>query len=212
MQRALCLITAIEAALASHCASATVLRQNPNAIISIIGPEAYNVPAPGEAIGPFAVRLVDPQGQPIQGLTVDFYTNAYACFPTAPGCTNPPPEMFGHFEGNNVTGVSVLTDADGVAVLTRYYGGTVPGKYQVAAYVPLYAHDYNREVLKTYPEPVALFDVTQFAAPLVTVPAFGPFTGWALIAGIVLAAILARLGTGWRKRAPLVHRVLRLRR
>lgn len=185
--------------LAPLGAHVEVVSQNPNAIISIVGPDAFSIGKPGEALRePFVVRIVDPQGQPIEGLTVDFFANASACLPLLPGCVNPPPEMYGDFP-EGVNGESILTDANGYAVSGIFHGGTVAGTYDVAAHAFLTSSARNWEVLKTFPTPDAMFSITQFgptaAAP---VPAGSAMSAWMLAAAVVLAALRALCGRASR--------------
>lgn len=187
MRQLLCLAV-LGCALMSGRAIAEVASQNPNAIISIIGPDAFNVSSPGQLLGQrFAVRMVDPQGQPIEGLTVDFFSNYMACLPLVV-CNLPPEEMYGHFAGN-LSWEQVLTDANGVAIADSYFGGTAAGHYEVVAAVYFSSSARNAAILKVFPLPDARFTITQFAAPAVaTVPALGPAGIWMLIVALALAA------------------------
>ena len=68
------LIIAFFAILFCCSALADVRNPNPNLTISIIGAESFNVSGPGQVIpNRFVVRLVDLQGNPVDGLTVAFF-------------------------------------------------------------------------------------------------------------------------------------------
>jgi len=180
------LITALFAILFSCSALATVNNPNPNVTISIISAQSFDVNRPGQTIpGQFAVRLVDPQGNPIQGLTVDFFTNVTGCVPLDPRCTPPPSAMWGHFVDGTQ---SVLTDTDGVARAGNYVGGTVAGQYNVVGGVYSLGSAKNAEILNGSAGPRAFFAINQFV--VASLPASG------LLGLLLLAAAIVLLSFG----------------
>ena len=183
------LIIALFATLFSFSTFAEVANPNPNLIISITSGDSFEVAGPRQEIsGHFAVRLIDPQGNPIPDLTVAFFTNKEGCFSTDPHCMLPPPEMYGHFTSSLE---NVLTDANGVARAGTYIGGTVPGRYEVVALVLDTASARNADVLKNDGTPRAFFKINQFAsAPVTSLPASGVFT--LLLLAIVIMLVSFR--------------------
>ena len=159
---------------------------NPNATIAFAGPSTVSIPGPGQGIAnPFAVRIVDPNGDPIQGLTVEFSTDVSVCIEGDPHCQLPPSEVYGHFADAEEV---VLTDADGVASVSGYVGGTVPGNYFVGAFVSEFGSLRNEQVLKGGGDIYADFTIYQFA-DTVNVPVTAPWVRW------VLAFMLVCIGT-----------------
>ncbi|WP_129831815.1 Ig-like domain-containing protein [Pseudolysobacter antarcticus] len=181
--------------VASNLACADVRNPNPNLTISIIGSDSFNVSAPGVEIPAiFSVRVVDPQGNPIPGLTVEFFTNYSICFAGDPRCVLPPQAMYGHFSDNQ-SGESVLTDQNGVASAGHtYIGGSVAGTYTVVGGIYYSASAYNAEIMKTGSDPTAFFSINQFAAaPIASIPASGTF-------GLLLLALAILVATACLKR------------
>lgn len=191
------LIIAFFAILFCCSALADVRNPNPNLTISIIGAESFNVSGPGQVIpNRFVVRLVDPQGNPVDGLTVAFFSNVSGCFAGDPHCTPPPRAMYGHFtDGAEL----VLTDANGVARSNSYISGTLPGQYDVVGAVYYSLSDRNAEIMKTGADPTALFAINQFVVP--SLPATGLFALSLLAAAIVLL-------TFWRNQRRISRSVL----
>jgi len=188
MLHSLLLMAAIGWTFASGGASAEVFSQNPYATMSIIGADAVTLGKADRGFA-FAVRMVDPQGQPIEGLTVEFFNDYIICIPLDPHCVLPPGEVYGHFDGDQ-SGIKVLTGADGVATSSLYHGGTASGTYFVAAYVSVYGSARNMEILKTLPSSVGRFTITQFGADAVdAIPALGPSGAWMLTLAAMLAAL-----------------------
>lgn len=77
------------------------------------------------------VRVSD--GQPVPFVRVDLMVEIFFCFPGAPGCVDPPFEMFGRFAGgeNGVFSVNVMADAEGIATAPQFRSGSVNGNYTI---------------------------------------------------------------------------------
>ena len=140
-------------------AFATVLNRNPNLTISIIDEENITLRVSATLQGGMAVRVTDPMGLPIVGLSVNFFNNTQFCPPILP-CKIPAPTVYGRFSDGSGA-VLVETDANGVARSGSYSAGTSLGSYEVVARVWSLSSQRNRDVLKGGDTPVAYFAVTQ---------------------------------------------------
>ena len=140
-------------------AFATVLNRNPNLTISIVDDENITLRTSATLQRGMAVRVTDPMGLPIVGLSVNFFNNTQFCAPIQP-CRIPAPTVYGRFSDGS-SAVLVETDANGVARSGSYIGGTSVGSYEVAAWVWSANSQRNRDVLKGGATPTAYFAVTQ---------------------------------------------------
>jgi len=80
---------------------------------------------------PLAVRIVDDDGQPLEGVKVWF--DIAPCVPSATAAC-PPLTVYGNLDGKN--SVDVLTDHAGVAAVGSFVGGRGTADYVVTAMVP----------------------------------------------------------------------------
>lgn len=163
-------------------ALAAVQNLNPNATISIIGTDAVLLTTPAQVFHEgFTVRLVNPQGQPMPGLVVEFFVNQVFVITGSP----PPPPLgtYGRFPGGRV---SVTTDADGIARSGPFIGGTLQGSYRVAATLSVALEPANA-ILVSPPGPRAFWEVVQ-RFEVVPVPLDSPASLLALAVLILLVA------------------------
>ena len=140
-------------------ALALVLNRNPNLTISIVDDENITLRTSATLQGGMAVRVTDPIGLPIAGLSVNFFNNTQFC-PSTQTCKLPSPTVYGRFSDGS-TAVLVETDANGVARSGSYIGGTSLGSYEVVGWVWSLSSQRNRDVLKGGDTPTAYFTVTQ---------------------------------------------------
>jgi hypothetical protein len=107
---------------------------NSSGNLSIIGDNSFTLSAPSTQLSePLSVRVVDPHGVAVSGLTVTFLTDFLACVPLDPNCSVPAELVYGHFS-SGLNGMDVITDENGIATAPQpYIGGSEPGVYQVAA-------------------------------------------------------------------------------
>lgn len=114
-----------------------------NVTLSNVSPSTINLTAPGAPAPPLTVRVTDPQGNPIPGITVTFGVNVTGCFDDIQ-CFGPPFGTYGFFSQGLV---NVLTDSVGTATATGYFGGNLPGTYDVFAQIESLVSDTNAQLL-----------------------------------------------------------------
>jgi len=139
---------------------------NPSGTITILGDATFTLSAPSAPLPVvFSVRVVDSQGNPAPGLTIEFFTNQQLCIPLDPNCSTPEGVVYGHF-ANDSGEVDALTDANGIATAAfPYIGGYEPGTYTVAAFISLSASDANYAFIKNGSDLSILYAIDQvFAA------------------------------------------------
>jgi len=97
--------------------------------LTVTGGGVQSIVVNAPAATPFSVRVTDPSGAPLAGVSVDFEPNGCVTNEALP-C--PPPSLYGHFAGD-AEAVSLRTDADGIATTVEYIAGSVIGSYDVMA-------------------------------------------------------------------------------
>lgn len=170
-----------------------------------VGGSTRTLLAGGVAEPPFAVRVTNAQGQPIPGVSVEFYVDR--CLdsglpPIGGGC--PPAALYGRFDTSN-GGPAVVSDATGLATSTTFVAGSIPGQYKVFARMP--AQQVGTLQIPSNAN-FLFFQVHQQAgggAPAGTTIQTIPTTGaWGLVAmmGLLLFVAMVRLkGNGMRRDA-----------
>ena len=94
-------------------ALALVLNRNPNLTIAIVDDENFTLRPSGTTQAGMAVRVTDPKGLPMAGITIDFNVAIPLC-PPIQSCHFPPYSVYGLFD-NGLQYVLPVTDEDGVA-------------------------------------------------------------------------------------------------
>lgn len=110
---------------------AQTIASSSKATITIVSSDSFSLTTPAQAIdAPFTVQITDPQGNPIQGVTITFTANEHTCPDADPACLNPPAGLFGEF---SPAVDNVVSDSNGLATASGFVGGTQSGIYTVVA-------------------------------------------------------------------------------
>lgn len=170
-------------------AQAGVVQNGSECVMSLVGPDAIHLSIPSQIHeAGFSVQMKDMQGNPLSGLEVWFFVDQPVHGGLIPPGTPPlpPQETYGNFPGG---GLGVHTDAQGVARSGAFTGGTISGRYDVAAYVWVSGQTANGAACKSSPGPVGYFRVNQQIGGSNAIPTLSGFAPWLL--GLIL------LGVGW---------------
>jgi len=164
---------ALIAALSAPAVLAQLDDHNENASMSIVGAETIRVAPGGTVPERFAVRIVDAQGVPMEGLAVWFFPDGCGESGGPDFFYCPPWAVYGTFDPP--VNVPIHTDANGVATAPPFTAGSIVGTYNVAAgaWYPLNAENArlgNGEGIASY------FHIQQ-VEPSTTVPITSGFTG-----------------------------------
>lgn len=122
---------------------------NESGTITTVGTSSFVLNAPGAPLPEtFSVRVVDANGNPVQGLTVEFFPDIQTCLEMDPNCSVPEDVVYGHF-ANHEAELFAITDANGVArTSVNFVGGYEPGTYAVAALIGLATSAANAAFIK----------------------------------------------------------------
>jgi hypothetical protein len=127
--------------------------------ITIVGPSTFTLTSQNQIVpSAFSVRVTDPHGNPIPGITVSFFVNAYGCFSDGYQCTLPPPGFYGTFAEGVLYPV---TDNDGLASVGGFVGGSQPGSYDIAAQIQYSASAANQQLIGQTHDVDVLFHINQ---------------------------------------------------
>ncbi len=78
----------------------------------------------------FVVQVVHAQtGAPMPQVRLYIHPNYRTCIPLHPTCTEPPPELYGDFEGSPPQ--SLVTNDEGIAIAPPFRTGSVAGNYKM---------------------------------------------------------------------------------
>ena len=128
-----------------------------NVTISTVSSSTINLTSPGAPASALTVRVTDPNGNPIPGITVTFGVNQTGCFDDIQ-CFGPPFGTYGFFSQGLV---NVLTDSAGTASATGYFGGNLPGTYDVFAQIEFLASDANAQLIGKAGDVSVFFHIVQ---------------------------------------------------
>ena len=122
---------------------------NDSGTITTLGTDTFVLGAPSSPLPEtFSVRVVDPGGNPVQGLTVEFFPDIEVCIEMDPHCSAPERVVYGHF-ADYAAELFAVTDADGVArTNVKFVGGYEPGSYAIAAFISLSTSAANAAFIK----------------------------------------------------------------
>jgi hypothetical protein len=182
-----CLIAA--ACTMAGAANAQVATADTTVRLTVVGDETITLSHPAQRVEEgFSVRAANAAGQPVPGLVVDFFVDHLLQIEPAPigSPPLPPGESYGVFDTPNGW-TSASTDGNGIARSGPFIGGTVRGKYQIAAHAGP-SHPENAGLI--VPGPFAFITIQQ---PFGT---FGPAELPALSIGTLaaLGSILLLVG------------------
>jgi hypothetical protein len=176
--------------LSAMPAQARVDQRSTECLMSIVGADSVDLSMPAQVHEPgFAVQMKDAQGSPLSGMEVWFFVNAPLQNGLVPPGTPPlpPVETYGRLGVDNFT---ILTDQEGIARSGPFIGGTLPGSYDVAAYVWVSGVAANAACGSSF-GPIGYFRVNQqFRASAGTIngiPTLSGFAPWLL--GLIVLGI-----------------------